>query len=188
VIKQRVLAAGLALLGMALASSVTDAAETETGFYAGGGIGEANLEIDDSGFDDADTAFKVFGGYRFNQYFGVELAYFDGGTAEGVVDDLNGVLEVDTSGVNLSAMVTAPLAENFSLFAKLGYASIELDATLRSLGQRFGADSVTEEELSYGAGASYSFNENFAVRLEYEAFDIDDADADLLTLNAVFKF
>ena len=64
----------LALLG---AASVH--AESQPGFYVGAGIGQATLEADDVGFDADDTAFKVFGGYSFNDYFAVELTYFDGG-------------------------------------------------------------------------------------------------------------
>lgn len=178
---------GLALVGLAMASGTALAAESDPGFYIGGGLGEANLEIDDVGFDDSDTAFKLFGGYRFNEYFGIELAYFDGGEIEDGQDGLPGTVIVEPTGVNLSAVVTAPF-DNFSLFAKLGYASLDFDTSVRFLGQRFSVDSGSEEELSYGAGAAYSFNESFSLRAEYEAFDIDDADADLLTLNAVFRF
>lgn len=176
----------VAVLGMAMASGAALADQRDPGFYIGAGVGAANLEIDDIDFDDSDTAFKLFGGYRFNEYFGVELAYFDNGTAE--QDLFPGTLEIESKGVNASAVVTAPFGENLSVFAKLGYASIDLEAAIRGLGQRIDLGDDTEEELSYGAGLTYSFNEAWSLRAEYEAFDLDDADADQATVSVVFRF
>ena len=81
-------------------------AADDQGFYAGAGIGELSVDfegdLDESplSFDDGDTAFRVFGGWQFNENFGLEGGYIDGGTAseqlnfEGFddFDDFEGVL------------------------------------------------------------------------------------------------
>ena len=67
---------------MALAYAGSAAAELDPGFYVGAGVGQSKIEADDINFDEDDTGFKVFGGYQFNKYFAVELAYIDGGNAD----------------------------------------------------------------------------------------------------------
>jgi len=178
----------VAVLGLAMGSAAVSAADADPGFYVGAGIGEATIELDDVGFDDGDTAFKLFGGYRFNPYFGIELAYFDGGTAEEGQAGFPGTIEIESTGVNLSAMVTAPFGEQFELFAKLGYASLDFEVSANIFGMQVASDDDTEEELSYGAGVAFNINESFALRAEYEAFDLDDADASVATISAVFRF
>ena len=186
--KSKIWMGRIAVVGLGMTSAVAMAADADPGFYIGAGVGESRLEVDEVDFDESDTAFKLYGGYRFNPYFSIELAYFDGGTAEEEQRDLPATLEIESSGVNVSAMVTAPFGENFSLFGKLGYASLDFEVAANVLGERIELDDATEEELSFGAGAAYKINENFSLRAEYEAFDIDDVDASIATISAVFRF
>jgi OmpA-OmpF porin, OOP family len=186
--KRNVWLGWVATLGLTMLGATASAADTDPGFYIGAGIGEATVEIDDLGFDESDTAFKLFGGYRFNPYFGIELAYFDGGTAAETSADFLVPIEIESTGVNLSGIVTAPFGENFTLFGKLGYASIDFEGAANVLGQQISLGDETEEELSFGAGAAYAINENFSLRAEYEAFDLDDTDASVATVSAIFRF
>ena len=76
---------GMVLNGFAIVSLAFGAAahaEVTPGFYVGASIGQGTVKVDSVDFDESDTAFKVFGGYSFNQHFAIELAYFDGGDAE----------------------------------------------------------------------------------------------------------
>lgn len=178
---------GLALLG--LLASTTVLAETQPGFYVGAGIGSASIEVDDTGFDADDTAFKVFGGYNFNQYFGVEAAYFDGGKPDEVVAGTGGQgrIEVGPTGLNLSAVGRLPLGEAFSLFGKLGYASYDIDIKGRVNGQVVASASGSDEDVSYGVGAAYNFGA-FELRGEYEGIDIADGSFTVLSLSGIYKF
>jgi OmpA-OmpF porin, OOP family len=178
----------VAVLWSAMGCATVSAADIDPGFYVGVGVGEATVELDDVDFDDSDGAFKLFGGYRFNPYFGVELAYFDGGTAQDGQAGFPGTVEIETTGVNLSAIVTAPFGDDFSIFAKLGYASLDFEVAANVFGMRIPVDDDTEEELSFGAGASLAVNESFSLRAEYEAFDFEDADVSQVMLSAVFRF
>ena len=160
-----------ALLASA-AFAISPAMADDAGFYVGAGVGEFGLEID--GFDDSDTAFKVFGGYQFIKYLGVELEYIDGGTAE----DFG--LKVDVSGFNLSLMGILPVGERFDLFAKLGMIAWDADAP--------GIGSDSGEDLSWGIGAGYAFTDNLGARLEYQGFEIEDADGDMISIGMCWKF
>lgn len=162
----------LALIA-ASAFAVTPALADDSGFYVGAGIGEFGVDV--GGFDGSDTGFKLFGGYHFNKYFGLELEYLDGGTVE------DSGLELDVSGFNASGIGVLPVGENFSLFAKLGMLFWDVDTN------GFGSDSG--EDFSWGIGAGYSFTDQFGMRLEYQGFEIEDTDmVDMISLGASWKF
>jgi opacity protein-like surface antigen len=153
--------------------AVSPAMAQDSGFYVGAGIGDFGIE--DNGFDGSDTGFKVFGGYRFIKYLAAEVEYLDGGTVE------DGGLEIDVSGFNLSGVGILPVGEKFSLFAKLGMIFWDADSN------GFGDDSG--EDFSWGIGAGYSFTEQFGMQLEYQGFEIEDADTvDMISLGASWKF
>jgi OOP family OmpA-OmpF porin len=156
----------------ASAFAITPAMAQDSGFYVGAGIGDFGVDVD--GFSGSDTGFKVFGGYQFMKYLGVELEYLDGGT----VEDFG--TEIDVSGFNLSGMGILPVGEKFNLFAKLGMIFWDADVS--------GGGSDSGEDFSWGIGAGYSFTDQFGMRLEYQGFEIEDADGDMISLGASWKF
>jgi hypothetical protein len=71
-----------AVLAVLAGSLVGPAAYADSGFYLGASLGDAAVEVDDFGFDENDSAGKVFGGYIFDMPvvdFGIEVAYVDFG-------------------------------------------------------------------------------------------------------------
>ena len=77
--------AALALAGAGQA--VAQDPEEQEGVYVGGGIGDFSMEIDDFDaddidFDESDSVYKLFVGYRFNQFFGAQFDYLDLGGSE----------------------------------------------------------------------------------------------------------
>lgn len=158
--------------------------QAEEGFYAGAGAGLAHIEIDESGvdFDSDDLGWKLFAGYRFNEYFGVEGGYVDFGDQDDSFAGTN--VKVDAYGWDLFAVGFLPVAEDWDLFGKLGV--IAWDADVKALGQTEGDDG---EDLAVGAGAAWHVNETFSLRAEFEYFDIDDTDEVwLLSLGGSFRF
>ena len=175
-------------LSASLVFSTTAAAEH---FYVGGNVGQAEVddlcgELSDVGTvtscDEKDTAFKLFAGYKFNQYFAVEGFYADFGEVSATVNGTD--VDVDYDGYGLSVVGILPATDNFDVFAKLGYYHAEADAS-----SSVGSVSSSGSDVTYGIGASYSFTEAFAVRAEWERFNTDDdADIDLLSAGVSYSF
>jgi OOP family OmpA-OmpF porin len=181
---KRVALNGLMLVGVLASASAL--ADVQPGFYVGAGVGKASVEVDDTGFDADDTAFKVFGGYNFNRNFAVELSYIDGGKP----DDRFGVgrVEVSIDGFNLSALGRLPVNDVFSVFGKLGYASYDGEVKGRVGNSVVASGDGSDEDISYGVGASFNVGTAFEVRGEYEAIDISDGSFKLLSVSGVYKF
>ena len=69
----------LALAGAGQA--VAQDSEEQQGMYVGGGIGDFSSELDqyngaNINFDESNTAYKLFVGYRFNQFFGAQFDFW----------------------------------------------------------------------------------------------------------------
>lgn len=165
-----------AMLATAVLAASPAMAADDGGFYVGAGVGSFGLDI--GSFDGSDTGFKVLGGYGFNEYFGLELEYIDGGTIE------ESGAKIDVSGFVASVMGSYPLTEQFDVYAKLGMLFWDVDF---SLGGDSGSDSG--EDFAWGIGAGYDFTDNFGARLEYQAFKIEsDVDGDMISAAVVWKF
>jgi hypothetical protein len=178
------------------------------GFYAG--LGAGSISSDASGIDRDDTGYKAFIGYSFgpllseNELLSLELAYIRGRTERnsritdlvrpGVLQDRILDAELDIKVIDLSAVGTVALGQSFSLFAKVGYAYIDQDFTVtaRTLDggdpmRRFSRPN-RDEKFSYGGGFAYSFGKAFEARAEYEGFNPDRGNLELISLSAVYKF
>jgi OOP family OmpA-OmpF porin len=166
---------GIAALAALSLGLLTQTASAE-GFYVGAGLGSAETKVN-GGFKDQDLGFKLFGGYSFNQYVGVEVEYLDGGSAK----DEGAKVELD--GFGLSVLGSIPVSDAFSLFARLGYGT--WDAKVSAYGE---SDKDNDEELFYGLGAAFNLTEQFQVRAEWEGIDVSGGDFNYFGVAGVFKF
>jgi OmpA-OmpF porin, OOP family len=188
---KRIGLSGLAVLSL-LAGAAAQA-EIRPGFYAGVGVGSGTIEVDgveDFDFDESDTAFKIFGGYSFNENFAVELTYLDGGAPEMTVSapGVTASLEFEASGLSAAVLGRLPLADSFAIFGKVGLTSYDLEATGRINGEEFFSGKDSSEEITYGIGGSFSFGPSFEMRAEYEMGAINDADYSLFSVSGLFRF
>ena len=106
------------------------------------------------GSDASSSGWKIFGGYNFIKYFGVELTYYDLGSFD------EGLFEADVKVFDLAPRGILPLGERFELFAKLGYSNVDVEG-------------IADWELMYGAGAGLKLGKKFGIRIEYEAWDVE---------------
>ena len=179
--KTRYLACAAALL--AFASVPGQAADN--GIYLGASIGQSGVQADNVGFDGSDfdsssTGFKAIGGWRFIDWFAVELNYVDLGTGDDRVDGEK--FEIDASGVSLSAVGFLPVGP-VDLFARVG--AINWDADLTSDLGRISDDGT---DFTWGVGAQFRVW-SLSLRAEYEQFDITDADTvDMVSLGVTWTF
>ncbi|MGL6291736.1 MAG: porin family protein [Silanimonas sp.] len=160
----------LAALGVAGGAQ----AATPNGAYVGAGV--AQVDLNDGPIDDDDTGFAVYGGYRFNDYFGVEAQWLDGAkiAAPGT--------ELDVRSVGAYAVGYLPVSDQFDLFAKAGWQRWDTDARSTFVGEDSGTD------LGYGLGAQYRFTDQLGLRGEWQRIELEDTEADafLVSLNYAF--
>jgi OOP family OmpA-OmpF porin len=191
------LTAAMAALSLALVpAAFAQEQEEVSGFYLGGGAGQFKASIDDvddidetvDAWDDDDTAYKFFAGYRLNRFVGFELDYINLGEPSGaVVPGIN----VDSSVDGFAPYVvgTLPLGQYFELYGRLGYYFYDATRGVENeLGDRVEFDEESED-LVYGAGIGANIGEKFNIRAEYEKFDLQGLDdADALWLTAAWRF
>jgi hypothetical protein len=173
-------------LGMGVMTSAN--ADNEKGLYIGAGLGQFNVEVDDlddaantvSEFDEDDTSWKIFGGWRFNPYIAVELDYIDFGGPS------SGGTEIAVKGFAPYLVGTLPLGI-FELFAQVGYYFYDFD--VESSSNAIDDFSDSSEDLVYGAGIGLVLFEHLDARLTYEILDAGDADdANALWLSGAWRF
>lgn len=176
------------LLGaMVVAMGIAGNAVAANGFYAGASAGSMEYDIcgdlsalGATSCDDKDSAWKLFGGYDFNQNFALEGAWVDLGEVSASGPGGSAGAEVD--GFTVVAKGTLPLGDQFGVFAKAGFFLWEVEGT----GLAAGSDD-DGTDLTYGVGAQYMFTDQFGLVGEWERYDSDD-DVDLLSLGVMFKF
>jgi OOP family OmpA-OmpF porin len=189
-----------ALMGIsgALVSSATMAqSRADQGWYVGGSIGQSDIDesvaeglITSGSVDGEDTGWKLFGDYMFNRNFGVEAGYVDLGKATYSGDFFGSPVtggRVEVTGFNVAAIGAFPVTNAFSIFGKLGFFSWEAEASDTTGGVPFSAKE-DGNDVFFGAGISYSFTRSLSVRGEWERFQVDDVDADLLSIGVVYRF
>lgn len=173
--------------------------------YIGGSVGQSDYKLDcDPGFtcDTKDTGYKVFGGYMFMPYLGVEGAWVDLGkaseSATGTIligktpTPVTATISLKATGFALYGVGAVPMGDA-ALFAKLGMASIKAKGEVCATGFGCESESETNTDFAWGVGASYHFTKNFGARFEFERFrgkftDGDKFDIDLLSLGVLYRF
>lgn len=188
-------------LGLILASGLTIA--QQPGFYAGASWGRTSVDDDATNLDselrafgvtnisthqdDSDTTWKVYGGYQFSPYLGVEGGYAHLGEYKATLSGnylgnaLRGHGTVKAHAVFADAVGHIPFMDNrLSLFGKAGlaYTKTELDASANVAGF---SSSTDENHYKFvpklGVGIRYNLTEQFGVRAEYERyFGVGDED------------
>ena len=184
-------------------------------WYGGANIGRSSVTIDNaritsglanSGLNttsianrDRDTAYKIYGGYQFNKYIGLEGGYFDlgkfGFTANTLpLGTLNG--NIGLRGFNLDAVGTLPLSERFSALGRIGINNAQARDSFTGTGAVNVANpnpSKRDTNYKLGVGVQYAFNDALAMRAEMERYRINDAignkgHVDVFSVGLVYSF
>ena len=206
----------LGLLCLAATPGARAQSETqpEEGFYVGLGFGSSTFDqskadfdagvfgsFTDAGFtvlspvsrlDESSTEFHGLVGYRFNSYFGFELAFADIGkldysatmtlTGGGLPSPSPGSIsgEVSSKGPILSVLGSVPLRKRWEVFGRVGlfYAdtTIGVSATILGVGSS-SSISAHSTDWALGVGGAFNPSRRFSIRLEYEKLkDVGDPD------------
>lgn len=160
-------------------------------WYAGFGFGQARYrDIDSTGVttssDDRVEGWKVYTGYSFNKYFGVEggFANLNDYTTHNATSRTKGTSDAWT----LAAVAAYPVTNKLSVMAKLGAAYVLTQTEVKvgsALTTRTGNDAY---QPYYGVGVSYALFDNLNLRAEWDRFDLDHSNVDLMTAGFAVKF
>lgn len=167
----------ICLAGSVLAMPGAAIAGADSGFFIGAGAGDASIK--DSGFDESDSAYKIFGGYNIGFIplvdFAVEASYVDFGKPSTTSDS------IEVSGFNAFGLAGLSFGP-FGIFAKAGMLSWDADAT-------FGGTTTSDSgsDPAYGLGARLAIGP-VSVRAEYELYDVDNADLEMVSVSAIYTF
>jgi OOP family OmpA-OmpF porin len=225
----KVMMAGLLLLAGSTAAAGAEPASPGWYFGIQGGLGSADIDKDaldesvvfllddlglpvisgDSALDDEDTAWSVFAGYRFSQYFSAEVGYVSFGDvqyrASGIVDPAGPVsplpldlgLELTARGPTVAAVGSLPLGERFDVHARAGAFFSQVRALISaSAGGSTDSDKQSESAVDYfvGAGLSAHLSPRVSLALDYALFkdvgeedELGEADIDSVTLSVIFR-
>lgn len=145
-------------------------------YYFGGMIGPSEGSSYCSGAtscEDSDTAWKLFGGYKFTDKLSAEGSYVSLG-------DLHKAgSSSDVSALAAHAVGTLPVTDQFDVFGKLGLMRWSSDNTAGSE-SGFGA--------TYGVGAKMHLSETTSLRAEWEKYPgietspTEDTDVNMLSV------
>ena len=161
------------------------------GGYIGGSLGQTELDVssEDQTFisnnggkiDETDTGFKVFGGYRVNNYVAIEGFYADFGEASIEVNGNKATMGSDSLGISVVGVI--PVTERFELFGKVGLHAwdVELESNVGVFSNEDGTDTM------FGFGAAYTINQ-VSIRAEYEGYTVENEDISMMSVGIAYKF
>lgn len=177
------------IAGVGLASSLSPVIAEQSiedirdPYYIGLGAGLSFLEPETNSValslsQDSDFAYKVFGGYQFDDNWAVELFWADMGQSEiSSGSDLVGIVKYQSFGIG--GLYQYPLTESIDVFATAGI------GRLRNSFQLVDAERVEDSFIYAGGGVMWNFADTWDLRAEYDFYDTD---AQMLSLNIVKRF
>jgi OOP family OmpA-OmpF porin len=158
------------------------------GFYVGASIGDASLDEDFDGLnvDDNSMAFRIFAGWRFNDYFALEGGYHDFGDFEQAFDDGGGssIANLSADGFTLGGAGSLPLNDRFSLTGRAGMFFWNGSAEINNVSQATPEDS----NLYLGAGVSFNVSESFQLTADWTRYELDNAVSGVFSVGMQYQF
>ena len=127
---------------------------------------------------ESEIGFGLLGGYQFNDFIAAEVGVriasgFDRKDSAGKTD-------FDYKSYSLGGSARYPLGERFALTGKAGYHFWDVQVNTNSGSGR----SVDESDLYFGGGLEFATGK-MSFRAEYTRYELDDIDADVLSIGLV---
>lgn len=190
-VKKPACTAFAALLLLGAVSAGAHAAD-DTRLYIGGAVGRSTYNLPKNNGttpslfpvfgknSKSGTAFKVYGGYRFTENFGVEVGYARLGSFSRAGNGWYGGLPRQEKGTGNvfygAATARLPLSDAFAINGRLGFARGRVNGgdnaygysnTLFAHDQRIGGRATG---LMFGVGLEYALTRNIALTADYDHF------------------
>ena len=147
------------------ATSFAAAAAEPTPFYIGADAGVTKVDHFDN-----ENSFGIFAGYKFTPNVAIEANYRKLGEfgAYGY--------NADVSQAAISVLASAPVANNVSVYGRLGYNRLE--AEVRGYKDH-------DNKGLFGVGVSYSFTKEVSARIEWQR---PSSDSQNLSVGVAYSF
>jgi OOP family OmpA-OmpF porin len=182
----------LLAVGLTTLSIPAGAAE----WYGAASLGQTKLQEDVCGDltalgftpcseDLTDTGWKLAIGNQFNPNVALEFGYADLGEAKVTAAGVS--CKADANGFGASVVGSLPAANQLSFTGRVGLFRWDESITC-SAGAASVSDSDSGTDLAFGVGVRYDITKTVGVRGEWERYDLDDADVDMLSFGVVVKF
>ena len=167
----------------AIASTQTMA--QDAAWYVSGAVGQSDFKVNAGDvppgvtIDKKDTSFGFAVGYNFSKIIALEAGYLSMGKAKfsgNFFGPVSGDVKVEAP--HISAIISAPIAEGFSLYGRLGAARTDTKAKVcfTGAGGCF-VNSEKQNELFYGVGLGFAFTRNLTATIEYQKLDKSEVQA-----------
>lgn len=170
------------LLGTTAIGAHAAAPNTDTGLYVGGAIGRSSYSLSSSNrvpvpwggqkSNKAGTAYKLYGGYRLTENFGVEAGYARLGSVS-QWSSAGGYSRLQRgTGQAFYAAATArlPLGDAFAINARLGVSRGRVSGENNNWVPTAQRISGSSTGVMAGFGAEYRVTQNLAITADYDYF------------------
>lgn len=167
---------------------------SDTGAYAGIGLGTSSMNVDSSATTVSNAAdrgaLKIYGGYRFTEHFGAEVGYMRTGRINVTesINDVDVTRTVKTRAAYLVATGRLPITNDFSVSASLGmsYGDVNVGDVTPVPNTVDGS----KTSMMIGAGVHYRLSERYSLSLDYDHIDkvSKRVSADALTMTVSRRF
>ncbi len=129
----------------------------DQGFYLGANVGQSSTDTYVLGTKTA-TAFSVLGGYQFMKYLAAELQYNDMGSPKFISGN-----SFKINGYSASVVGILPFNNQWSIFAKVGYANTKLGSPIDN----------SKSDVTWGVGGQFNIDRSWGVRLNYDQYKVE---------------
>lgn len=162
------------ILVMALLSSIAAPAFADTNMYGSLSLGSAS-DQDLSGLSQTANgmSYSLLLGYKVNKNFAAEVGYTSLLSSASVA---NTTSTETTNGFEVAGIASYPINDNFSVYGRLGYVSLNASYSPGS--------SATNNGFVYGPGVQYDFSKDVGARVGYNIYNTQSSSGDSIINNA----
>ncbi|QNL19446.1 porin family protein [Hyphobacterium sp. CCMP332] len=147
------------------------------------GIGYSTVNVTDSTASVDVGAVTLRGDYQFTRHFGFE-GQVDFGVSDDTIIVANTPVDVELNyAISGFVIARAPVSENANLFARVGYATADVGASVPGV-------SITDslDGFGFGVGGEYFFDARNGFRVDYTNYDFGNSDANVYGITYVRRF
>jgi OOP family OmpA-OmpF porin len=162
------------LLAVALLSALTAPAFAEN-MYGSLSLGSASdQDLSGAGQSSTGMSYSLLFGYKVNKNFAAEIGYTSLLSSASVTN--TAATTETTNGFEVAGIGSYPINDQFSIFGRLGYASLNASYSPGTTASLSG--------FVYGPGVQYDISKEIGVRVGYNIYNTQGSSGDSIVNNA----